>query len=272
MITGTAWFKIPETIQFVFTGALKPWVSGKDLILYLIGDIGVEGARYMAMEFSGSAIDNLSLEGRLTMANMAIEAGGKCGIFHPDTKTLEYVRARSSRQFTVYESDPDAHYAGVREYDVSRIEPQVSFPHSPANTHPISKVGTVPINQSVIGSCTNGRIEDLRVAARVLKGKKAAPGVRLIIIPATQAIYKQALQEGLLEIFLEARAAVSTPTCGPCLGGHMGILAKGETAIATTNRNFVGRMGHPESNVYLANPAIAAASAVLGRIGSPEEL
>jgi len=272
MITGTAWFKIPETIQFVFTGALQPWVSGKDLILYVIGDIGVEGARYMAMEFTGPAIDHLSLEGRLTMANMAIEAGGKCGIFHPDAKTLEYVRQRSGRKFTVYESDPDAHYAGVREYDVSRIEPQVSFPHSPANTHPISKVGTVPINQSVIGSCTNGRIEDLRVAARVLKGKKAAPGVRLIIIPATQAIYKQALQEGLLEIFLEARAAVSTPTCGPCLGGHMGILAKGETAIATTNRNFVGRMGHPESNVYLANPAIAAASAVLGRIGSPEEL
>jgi 3-isopropylmalate/(R)-2-methylmalate dehydratase large subunit len=272
MITGTAWFKIPETIKFVFTGKLQPWVSGKDLILYTIGDIGVEGARYKAMEFCGEAIDDLSLEGRLTMANMAIEAGGKCGIFHPDTKTLEYVRARSSRQFTVYESDPDAHYAGMREYDVSRIEPQVSFPHSPANTRPISRVGTVPINQSVIGSCTNGRIEDLRVAARVLKGKKAAPGVRLIIIPATQAIYKQALQEGLLEIFLEAHAAVSTPTCGPCLGGHMGILAKGETAIATTNRNFVGRMGHPESNVYLANPAIAAASAVLGRIGSPEEL
>jgi len=272
MITGTAWFKVPETIQFVFRGALQPWVSGKDLILHTIGDIGVEGARYKAMEFAGPVIDDLSLEGRLTMANMAIEAGGKCGIFHPDTKTLEYVRARSSRQFIVYESDPDAHYAGVREYDVSRIEPQVSFPHSPANTHPISRVGTVPINQSVIGSCTNGRIEDLRIAARVLKGKKAAPGVRLIIIPATQAIYKQALQEGLLEIFLEARAAVSTPTCGPCLGGHMGILAKGETAIATTNRNFVGRMGHPESNVYLANPAIAAASAVLGRIGSPEEL
>ena len=272
MITGTAWFKVPETIQFVFRGALQPWVSGKDLILHTIGDIGVEGARYKAMEFAGPVIDDLSLEGRLTMANMAIEAGGKCGIFHPDTKTLEYVRARSSRQFTVYESDPDAQYAGMREYDVSRIEPQVSFPHSPANTHPISRVGTVPINQSVIGSCTNGRIEDLRVAACVLKGKKAAPGVRLIIIPATQAIYKQALQEGLLEIFLEARAAVSTPTCGPCLGGHMGILAKGETAIATTNRNFVGRMGHPESNVYLANPAIAAASAVLGRIGSPEEL
>jgi len=272
MITGTAWFKIPETIQFVFTGALKPWVSGKDLILYLIGDIGVEGARYMAMEFSGSAIDNLSLEGRLTMANMAIEAGGKCGIFHPDAKTLEYVRQRSGRNFIVYESDPDAGYAQVREYDAAAIEPQVSFPHSPANTRPISQVGTVPINQSVIGSCTNGRIEDLRIAAQVLKGKKAAPQVRLIIIPATQEIYRQALKEGLLEIFIDARAAVSTPTCGPCLGGHMGILAKGEAAIATTNRNFVGRMGHPESFVYLANPAIAAASAVLGRIGSPEEL
>jgi 3-isopropylmalate/(R)-2-methylmalate dehydratase large subunit len=272
MITGTAWFKIPETIQFVFTGKLQPWVSGKDLILYTIGDIGVEGARYMAMEFSGSAIDNLSLEGRLTMANMAIEAGGKCGIFHPDAKALDYVRQRSGRKFTVYESDPDARYAGVRKYDAAAIEPQVSFPHSPANTRPISKVGTVAINQSIIGSCTNGRIEDLRIAAQVLKGKKTAPCVRLIIIPATQEIYKQALKEGLLEIFIEARAAVSTPTCGPCLGGHMGILAKGEAAIATTNRNFVGRMGHPESAVYLANPAIAAASAVLGRIGSPEEL
>jgi 3-isopropylmalate/(R)-2-methylmalate dehydratase large subunit len=272
MITGTAWFKIPETIHFVFTGKLQPWVSGKDLILHLIGDIGVEGARYMAMEFSGSAIDNLSLEGRLTMANMAIEAGGKCGIFHPDAKTLDYVRQRSGRKFTVYESDPDAHFAQVREYDAAAIEPQVSFPHSPANTRPISNVGTVPINQSVIGSCTNGRIEDLRIAAQVLKGRRAAPNVRLIIIPATQEIYKQALKEGLLEIFIEARAAVSTPTCGPCLGGHMGILAKGESAIATTNRNFVGRMGHPESTVYLSNPAIAAASAVLGRIGSPEEL
>ena len=272
MITGTAWFKIPETIHFVFTGTLQPWVSGKDLILHTIGDIGVEGARYMAMEFSGSAIDNLSLEGRLTMANMAIEAGGKCGIFHPDAKALDYVRQRSGRKFTVYESDPDARYAGVREYDAAAIEPQVSFPHSPANTRPISRVGTIPINQSVIGSCTNGRIEDLRVAARVLQGKKTAAGVRLIIIPATQEIYRQALKEGLIEIFLDARAAVSTPTCGPCLGGHMGILAKGEAAIATTNRNFVGRMGHPESAVYLANPAIAAASAVLGRIGSPEEL
>ena len=272
MITGQAWFKVPETIKFVYKGKLQPWVSGKDLILYAIGDIGVEGARYKAMEFSGDAIDALSVEGRLTMANMAIEAGGKCGIFHPDGKILAFVRERSVRAFSVLESDPDAQYAGVLHYDVSAIEPQVSFPHSPANTRPISAVGTVPINQSVIGSCTNGRIEDLRIAAQVLKGRTVARGVRLIIIPATQAIYQQALKEGLLEIFLEARAVVSTPTCGPCLGGHMGILAKGETAIATTNRNFVGRMGHPESKVFLSNPAIAAASAVLGRIGSPDEL
>jgi 3-isopropylmalate/(R)-2-methylmalate dehydratase large subunit len=272
MITGQAWFKVPETIQFIYTGTLQPWVSGKDLILYAIGDIGVEGARYKAMEFSGDAIDALSVEGRLTMANMAIEAGGKCGIFHADARILAFVRERSTRAFSVFESDPDAVCSEVRRYDVSAIEPQVSFPHSPANTRPISQVGTVPINQSVIGSCTNGRIEDLRVAAQVLKGRMVAKGVRLIVIPATQRIYQQALKEGLLEIFLEARAVVSTPTCGPCLGGHMGILAKGETAVATTNRNFVGRMGHPESKVFLSNPAIAAASAVLGRIGSPDEL
>ncbi len=272
MITGRAWFKVPETIKFVFTGTVQPWVGGKDLILYIIGDIGVEGARYRAMEFTGEVIDALSVEGRLTMANMAIEAGGKCGMFIPDAKTLAFVRERTHREFSVIESDPDARYAEIRHYDARSIEPQVAFPHSPANTRPISRVGTVPINQAVIGSCTNGRIEDLRVAAQVLKGRKAAKGVRLIIIPATPGIYQQALEEGLLEIFLKARAAISTPTCGPCLGGHMGILAKGETAIATTNRNFIGRMGHPESKVFLSNPAIAAASAVLGRIGSPEEL
>jgi 3-isopropylmalate/(R)-2-methylmalate dehydratase large subunit len=272
MINGQAWFKVPETIQFIYKGKLQPWVSGKDLILYAIGNIGVEGARYKAMEFTGDAIDALSVEARLTMANMAIEAGGKCGIFNPDSKILEFVRERSKRTFSVFESDPDAQYTGVRRYDVSAIEPQVSFPHSPANTRPISAVGTVLINQAVIGSCTNGRIEDLRIAAQVLKGRTVGRGVRLIIIPATQSIYQQALKEGLLEIFLEARAVISTPTCGPCLGGHMGILAKGETAIATTNRNFVGRMGHPESKVFLSNPAIAAASAVLGRIGSPNEL
>jgi 3-isopropylmalate/(R)-2-methylmalate dehydratase large subunit len=272
MITGQAWFKVPETILFVFKGKLQPWVSGKDLILYTIGAIGVDGARYMAMEFTGDAIAELSLESRLTMANMAIEAGAKCGIFYPDAKTLEYVRARTSRSFTVYESDASARYAAVREYDARSIEPQVSFPHSPANTRPISKAGNVPINQSVIGSCTNGRIEDMRVAAQVLQGRRVAQGVRLIIIPATQAVYQQALKEGLLEIFLNAHAVVSTPTCGPCLGGYMGILAKGEAAIATTNRNFVGRMGHPESTVYLSNPAVAAASAVAGRIASPDEL
>jgi 3-isopropylmalate/(R)-2-methylmalate dehydratase large subunit len=272
MITGRAWFKVPETIQFVYTGTVRPWVTGKDLILYTIGDIGVEGARYKAMEFTGEVVAALSVEGRLTMANMAIEAGGKCGIFIPDDKTLRFVCERTTREFPIIKSDPDAAYAEIRRYDARAIEPQVAFPHSPANTRPISQVGTVPINQSVIGSCTNGRIEDLRVAAQVLKGRKVAKGVRLIIIPATQSIYQQALKEGLLEIFLDARAAISTPTCGPCLGGHMGILAKGETAIATTNRNFVGRMGHPESKVFLANPAIAAASAVLGRIGSPDEL
>ncbi len=272
MITGEAWFKVPETIRFVYKGTLQPWVSGKDLILYTIGDIGVDGARYKAMEFSGEALAALSVESRLTMANMAIEAGAKCGIFNPDAKTIQFVRERTSRGYTVYESDRDAHYAEVREYDVSSVEPQVSFPHSPANTRPVSAAGTIPINQSVIGSCTNGRIEDLRSAAQVLKGRRVASGVRLIIIPATQAIYKQALKEGLFEIFLDAHAVISTPTCGPCLGGHMGILAKGETAIATTNRNFVGRMGHPESRVFLSNPAVAAASAVLGRIASPEEL
>ena len=272
MITGELWFKVPETVRFVYHGRLRQWVSGKDVILYTIGDIGVDGALYQAMEFSGEAINALSVEGRLTIANMAIEAGGKCGIFNPDEKTLGYIKERSDAAFTSVYSDPDAAYAAVREYDASEIEPQVACPHSPANTQPVSRVGNIIIDQAVIGSCTNGRIEDLRSAAEILKGKKAAPHVRLIIIPATQAVYQQALREGLLAIFLEAEAAVSTPTCGPCLGGYMGILAKGETAVATTNRNFVGRMGHPESSVYLASPAVVAASAVAGRIVSPEEL
>ena len=272
MIAGELWFKVPETMKFIFNGALRPWVSGKDLILYIIGDIGVDGALYRAMEFGGEAIDGLSMEGRLSMANMAIEAGGKCGIFATDAITEAYLKDRSTRPWSPVAADADADYCCVKQYRCEDIEPQVAFPHSPDNTRPISAVGTVPIHQAVIGSCTNGRIEDLRVAAAVLKGRKTAPGVRLIVFPATQAIYLQALREGLLEIFIEAEAVVSTPTCGPCLGGHMGILARGETAIATTNRNFVGRMGHPESFVYLANPAIAAASAVLGRIGSPEEL
>ena len=272
MVSGEAWFKVPETIRFVFRGELRPWVSGKDLILYTIGDIGVDGALYKAMEFCGSTIESLSVEGRLTIANMAIEAGAKCGIFAPDEKTFEYLRQRASGDYRPFYSDSDAVYAEVRNYDSSAIEPQVAFPNSPENTRPVSQAGTVPVQQAVIGSCTNGRIEDLRVAAAVLKGRKVDSGTRLIIFPATQQIYLQAIREGLIEVFIEAEAVVSTPTCGPCLGGHMGILAKGESAIATTNRNFVGRMGHPESRVYLSNPAVAAASAVLGRIASPGEL
>jgi len=263
---------VPETIKFVFNGKLNKWVFGKDLILYLIGKIGVDGALYKAMEFAGSTIDVLSMEGRLTIANMAIEAGGKCGIFNPDEKTLEFIKARTDLEFEEVYSDADAAYLEIIEYNTADIEPQVSFPHSPANTRGISNVGEVVIQQSVIGSCTNGRIEDLRVAAEVLKGRKIHRDVRLIIFPATQAIYLQAMKEGLIETFIESEAVVSTPTCGPCLGGHMGILAKGERSIATTNRNFVGRMGHPESEVYLSNPVIAAASAVLGRIGSPDQL
>lgn len=272
MATGEAWFKVPETIKFVYNGELQKWVSGKDLILYTIGDIGVDGALYKSMEFTGEVIENFSMDNRFTMSNMAIEAGGKCGLIEPDQTTLEYVKDRAQREYTVYKSDEDADYSQVIEYDVSKIEPQVAFPHLPENTKGISEVGDIKIDQSVIGSCTNGRIEDLRVAAEVLKGKKRAPHVRLIIFPGTQEIYRQAMHEGLVDIFLDAGAAVSTPTCGPCLGGHMGILAKGERAIATTNRNFVGRMGHPESEVYLSNPAIAAASAVAGKIVSPEEV
>ena len=272
MISGESWFKVPETMKFVFNGKLNKWVSGKDLILYLIGKIGVDGALYKAMEFSGSTIDELSIEGRLTIANMAIEAGAKCGIFNPDQKTLDFIKSTTDTDFNALYSDPDAEYSEIIEYNTADIEPQVSFPHSPANTKPISGVGDVVIHQAVIGSCTNGRIEDLRVAAEVLKGKKVHRDVRLIIIPATQKIYLQAMKEGLIETFIESEAVVSTPTCGPCLGGHMGILAKGERSIATTNRNFVGRMGHPESEVYLSNPAIAAASAVMGKIASPDQL
>jgi len=272
MATGKAWFKVPASMKFVYFGKLRPWVSGKDLILYTIGDIGVDGARYRAMEFCGETISNLSMDDRFTMCNMAIEAGGKNGIIAPDEKTLEYVKGRVKREYALYESDPDASYEEVREYDVSKIEPQVAFPHLPENTRPISEVGDIKIDQVVIGSCTNGRMEDLRVAAKVLKGKRVHPEQRTIIIPGTQEIYLQAVREGLIDIFIEAGCAVSTPTCGPCLGGHMGILARGERAVATTNRNFVGRMGHPESEVYLSNPAVAAASAVLGRIASPEEV
>ena len=272
MITGEAWFRVPETMRIIFQGKRRPWVDGKDLILFTIGKIGVDGALYKAMEFSGETIANLPMDSRLTMSNMAIEAGGKNGIIAPDKITKEYVQSRAKRPYKFQYSDGQAKYGQTLEIDVTRIEPQVAFPHLPSNVKPISAVGNVPIDQAVIGSCTNGRLEDLRTAARVLKGRKRAPYTRLIIIPATQEIYRQAMKEGLFEIFLDALAVISTPTCGPCLGGYMGVLNKGERAVTTTNRNFVGRMGHPESEVYLANPAVAAASAVLGRIGGPEEL
>ena len=272
ILTGELWFKVPESMKFVYHGKLQEWVDGKDLILYTIGDIGVDGALYRAMEFAGDAIDQLPMSGRLTMANMAIEAGAKNGIFEPDRVTEEYLRGKTNRPQRVFRSDRDATYRDVREYDVARIEPQVAFPHLPSNTKPISQVGNIPIDQVVLGSCTNGRIEDLRVAAQVLRGNKVAPYVRLIVIPATQEVYGQAMREGLFQIFLDAKAVISTPTCGPCVGGHMGVLAKGERAVSTTNRNFVGRMGHPESEVYLSNPAVAAASAVKGRIAGPEEV
>lgn len=272
MALGETWFKVPESMKFVYRGELNKWVGGKDLILKTIGDIGVDGALYRAMEFTGETIRNLSLEGRLTMSNMAIEAGGKCGLIEADEKTLAYVAKRAKRPFTAYQSDADAQYVEVREYDVSKIEPQVAFPHLPENTRGVSEAGHVTIDQVVIGSCTNGRIEDLRQAAQVLQGKKVHPYVRVIIFPGSQEVYLQAVKEGLMDIFVQAEAAVSTPTCGPCLGGHMGILAAGERAVATTNRNFVGRMGHPESEVYLAGPAVAAASAIAGRIVSPEEV
>jgi len=280
MATGEVWFKVPEQLKFIYKGKLQKWVEAKDLILYTIGQIGVDGARYMSMEFTGPVIDQLSVEGRLTMANMAIEAGGKNGIFGVDEKTIAYLKPRinsrlkylTANSFAGLSSDHDAKYKQVYEWDVSKIEPQVSFPHLPSNTKPVSKCGHVKIDQSVIGSCTNGRIEDLRIAAKILKGKKRHKDVRLIIIPATQAVYSQAMKEGLIDIFMKAEAAVSTPTCGPCLGGHMGVLAEGERSIATTNRNFVGRMGHPKSEVYLSNVAVAAASAVAGYIVSPEDL
>lgn len=271
MATGDIWMKVPPTIKFVYQGQLPKWVGGKDLILHTIGRIGVDGALYAAMEFHGPAVDALSVDGRLTMANMAIEAGSKAGIFRVDGKTLSYITPRARRHFTVHEPDSDAVYAKVIEYDVSNLEPQVALPHSPANVVPVSQVGEVEIDQAVIGSCTNGRISDLREAARILKGKKVHSGVRCLVFPGSQQVYLDALTEGLIEIFIRAGVAVSTPTCGPCLGGHMGVLAAGEKAIATTNRNFVGRMGSPQSEVYLSGPAVAAASAVAGRIVGPEE-
>jgi 3-isopropylmalate/(R)-2-methylmalate dehydratase large subunit len=272
MATGDIWMKVPPTILFVYYGSPGRWVGGKDLILHTIGDIGVDGALYSAMEFTGEAVNNLSMDGRFTMANMAIEAGAKAGIFRVDDKILDYIKSRAKRPYTVYEADKDAEYAKVIEYDISALEPQVALPHSPANTRAISQVGEIEIDQAVIGSCTNGRLEDLRVAAKVFEGREVNTGVRCIIIPGSQQVYLDALKEGLMEIFIKAGAIVSTPTCGPCLGGHMGVLAAGERCISTTNRNFVGRMGSPKSEVYLSNPAVAAASAIAGKIVSPEEI
>jgi 3-isopropylmalate/(R)-2-methylmalate dehydratase large subunit len=272
MATGEIWMKSPATIKFVFHGKLNKWVGGKDLILYIIGDIGVDGALSDAMEFTGDTIDNLSMDGRFTMANMAIEAGAKAGIFHFDKKTKEYVDKRKKRPYTVYESDKDEKYKQVIEYDAAKIEPVVALPHLPSNVKPVSQAGKIKIDQAVIGSCTNGRLEDIRLAAGILKGRKVDSEIRCIIIPGSQQVYMDALQEGLIETFIKAGAVVSTPTCGPCLGGYMGILAPGERCVSTTNRNFVGRMGSTKSEVYLANPAVAAASAVLGYIATPDEL
>jgi len=272
MMTGKAWFKVPTSIKFVYKGKLNKWVSSKDLILYTIGDIGVDGALYRAMEFTGPVIDKMSMDARLTMSNMAIEAGGKAGLMNPDETTLEYVKARAEHKWKVYISDKDAKYEKVIEYDCAKIEPVVSCPSLPENTKPVSKLGKVVIDQSVIGSCTNGRMEDLRITAKILKGRKVNSRVRCLIFPGTRDIYSQAMKEGLVEIFMKSGAVFSMPTCGPCLGGHMGILAKGEVAVSTTNRNFVGRMGSTESSVYLSSPAVAAASAVLGRIGTPDDI
>ncbi|MCD7968437.1 MAG: 3-isopropylmalate dehydratase large subunit [Clostridiaceae bacterium] len=272
MVTGKAWFKVPSALKFELVGKPNGWVSGKDVILHIIGMIGVDGALYKSMEFTGDGIKNLTMDDRFTICNMAIEAGGKNGIFPVDDLAVQYMKDHSKRDFTVYEADPDAEYDEVYTIDLSELKPTVAFPHLPENTKTIGSFGDIPVDQSVIGSCTNGRIDDMRIAARVMKGRKVAKNVRCIVIPATQEIYLQAMREGLLEIFIEAGAIVSTPTCGPCLGGYMGILAAGERCISTTHRNFVGRMGHVDSEVYLASPAIAAASAITGKISAPEEL
>ena len=270
--TGKAWIKVPESILFNINGELRPGVTGKDIILHIIGMIGVDGALYAAMEFRGNAIENLSMDERLSISNMAIEAGGKAGLIAVDDVTRKYMDGRVEKPYMEYHSDPDAQYAKVYDIDAADIVPTVAFPHLPSNTRPASEARDITIDQSVIGSCTNGRIEDMRQAAEILKGRKVHPNVRCIIIPATQQVYRQCIDEGLMDIFLDANCAVSTPTCGPCLGGYMGILAAGERAIATTNRNFVGRMGDPTSEVYLSSPVVAAASAILGHIGLPEDL
>ena len=272
MATGEAWFKVPASIKFVVDGEFQPWVSGKDLILHIIGMIGVDGALYQAMEFTGSTIDALSMDDRMTVCNMAIEAGAKSGIIAVDDTTRAYVEGRAERPWTEYRSDPDAQYARVIRIDVSTLKPTVSFPHLPSNTRLAEESRDITVDQVVIGSCTNGRLEDMRIAAGILKGHRVHERVRLIIIPATQEVFRACMHEGLTDIFLDAGAAVSTPTCGPCLGGHMGILAAGERAVATTNRNFVGRMGDPTSEVYLSSPAVAAGTAVAGRIALPEDI
>ncbi len=272
MATGEAWFKVPEAIRFKLEGKPGKWVSGNDVILHIIGMIGVDGALYKSMEFTGDGLSSLSMDDRFSMANMAIEAGAKNGIFAVDEKTLAYAAEHSTKPYKIYTADEDAVYSEEYTIDLSEIMPTVAFPPLPDRARTIDKVGEIKIDQVVIGSCTNGRIEDMRMAAEILNGRKVHPDVRCIIIPATQKIWKQSMNEGLFDIFIDAGAAVSTPTCGPCLGGHMGILAKGERAVSTTNRNFIGRMGHPESEVYLASPAIAAATAVAGRIVSPDEL
>lgn len=270
--TGEAWFKVPSAIKFNLTGKLNEYVMGKDVILHIIGMIGVDGALYKSMEFSGEGLKSLSMDDRLSMANMAIEAGAKNGIFAVDDITVEYQKGRVDREYKIYEADADAEYDAVYDIDLSKIKPTVSFPHLPENTKTTDECGEVKIDQVVIGSCTNGRLEDMAMAAKILKGRHVAKNVRCIVIPATQQVYLDCIKNGYMETFIEAGCAVSTPTCGPCLGGHMGILAKGERAVATTNRNFVGRMGHPESEVYLASPAVAAASAITGKISDPSEV
>ncbi|MBS5150117.1 MAG: 3-isopropylmalate dehydratase large subunit [Butyricicoccus pullicaecorum] len=270
MATGRAWFKVPSAIRFILKGKKAPWVSGKDVILYIIGKIGVDGALYRSMEFTGEGVSELSMDDRFTICNMAIEAGAKNGIFPVDAHTMEYMRGKIQREITIFEADEDAVYDETYEIDLSALRPMVACPHLPENTKPIDAIENVAIAQVVIGSCTNGRIEDMRVAAKLLEGRHVADGVRTIIIPATQAVYLQCIEEGLAKIFIQAGAIVSTPTCGPCLGGHMGILAHGERAVSTTNRNFVGRMGHITSEIYLASPAVAAASAIMGYICAPD--
>ncbi len=272
MITGKAWFKVPSAIKFNLTGKLSPWVSGKDLILHIIGMIGVDGALYKSMEFTGEGLSSLTMDDRFTIANMAIEAGGKNGIFPVDDLTREYMKEHSTKLPKEYVADPDAEYDEVYDIDLSQIKSTVAFPHLPENTHVVGTFDDIAIDQVVIGSCTNGRIDDLRCAAKILEGRHVAKGIRVIIIPATQSIYMQAIEEGLIQTFIKAGAVVSTPTCGPCLGGYMGILAQGEKCVSTTNRNFVGRMGHVESEIYLASPAVAAASAVTGKISQPSDL